>query len=513
MNRTIIAALLVSASPAYAANPPPIFTISDTICVEGQPCVFTIAKSAKANSYSRVQLGISAVTAKDPTDYIMPAGISASTGLLLTFANNELKKTIAVQTIGNERVDGARTFTVRIAPVRFAAIGRGIATGTIIDDDVAPPPPVEQPTPPTAGYVPALDLNGGTAIDFGYPASEAMGTAEIPGTAAPDLGAFRFLCGFAWRLKDDPIVYPGQPGKSHWHDGFGNMAVNANTTDESLAKTGNSTCGLPSDPKPSNRSGYWIPSFLDGKGNFIAFDEVGIYYKRWPENDPHCNTQGGYPTKFNVEGVACVPVPNRLKMIFGFNMLNPAATPTGAAQFLCEGDLANHETLTQALDRCRVFQQQGKPTHLLARIEAPSCWDGKFTDTPDHRAHVAYPSYGDWGYQRCPTTHPYVMPTFTLTATYVILPTDDTRLWRYSCDEMAGTEPGGCLHADYWKAWHKGVEAEWLRGCINSDLNCSAGNLGTGFAMRWADQSRYVDAAGNVISYAVNPNRIQPIPQ
>ena len=318
---------------------------------------------------------------------------------------------------------------------------------------------------------------------------------DMPGSSAPDFGAFRFMCMPGQVLRDDPIVYPNQPGKSHLHQFFGNTAANASSTYESLRTTGQSTC-----QSPVNRSGYWVPALLDGKGHVVRPDIVGVYYKRWPATDPHCNSQGGYPTKFNVEGAACVTLPNGLRFIMGYNMLNPAQSPTGAVEFLCTQDLASYETMTQALQRCK---RTGLPTtQILARIDAPNCWDGKNLDSADHRSHVAYASYGDWGYLRCPTTHPYVIPTFTMSISYTVLSTDDTSTWHYSSDEMIpGTAPGTTFHGDWFGAWDPTVMAMWMDNCINKDLNCSAGNLGNGYGMK--------TSAG--FTWTANP-RLVPIP-
>jgi len=44
-------------------------------------------------------------------------------------------------------------------------------------------------------------------------------------------------------------------------------------------------------------------------------------------------------------------------------------------------------------------------------INFPTCWDGKNTDTPDHRAHVAYPTSGTFDSGGpCPATHPVKVP-------------------------------------------------------------------------------------------------------
>ncbi len=41
-------------------------------------------------------------------------------------------------------------------------------------------------------------------------------------------------------------------------------------------------------------------------------------------------------------------------------------------------------------------------------ITFPTCWDGKNTDSPDHKSHVAYTTTVT-GYT-CPTTHPVLLP-------------------------------------------------------------------------------------------------------
>ena len=334
-----------------------------------------------------------------------------------------------------------------------------------------------------------------TTIPSNFDVMSEMVSYPVPGTSAPDLGAFRFLCMPGQVLADDPIVYPGQPRTSHLHQFFGNTAANANSTYTSLRTTGQSTC-----QSPLNRSGYWVPALLNGKGSVVRPDIVSVYYKRWPAKDFHCNSQGGYPTKFNVEGTACVALPNGLRFIMGYNMTNPSQSPTGAVQFMCTQDLANNETMAQAVQRCK---RTGLPTtQIIARIEAPNCWDGKNLDSADHRSHVAYSSYGDWGYLRCPTTHPYVIPTFTLSISYTVLNSDDPSVWHYSSDEMMpGAAPGSTFHGDWFGAWDPTAMAMWMDNCIEKDLNCSAGNLGNGYGMK----------TSSGFSTTANP-RLVPIP-
>lgn len=317
-------------------------------------------------------------------------------------------------------------------------------------------------------------------------------SASVPGTGAPDVvGAFRFICGPGQVLADDPIMYPGQPGKSHLHQFYGNTSANANSTYQSLRNSGQSTC-----MSPLNRSAYWMPALLDGKGNVVRPDYVSIYYKRRPASDPKCSLKSGDP---QAEG-NCIPLPNGLRFIFGRDMTNLSAAPTGNFHFICQtpagGVVVNTTTsMDVALKKCPVGDQ------FAAIVDAPSCWDGKNLDSADHRSHVGYPGYGSWGYLKCDSAHPYVIPTFTLGARFTIGASDDTSKWIFSSDVMMKQTRGSTFHADWFGAWDNTVLAMWTNNCIDKLLNCSGGNLGNGKMMKMYSG----------FSWTANP-RLVPIP-
>ena len=48
-------------------------------------------------------------------------------------------------------------------------------------------------------------------------------------------GYFAVPCQFSHRNQDDPIVFPGRPGRSHDHTYFGNTSTDANSTPASLS--------------------------------------------------------------------------------------------------------------------------------------------------------------------------------------------------------------------------------------------------------------------------------------
>jgi Domain of unknown function (DUF1996) len=308
------------------------------------------------------------------------------------------------------------------------------------------------------------------------------------GSGKPDVvGAFRFLCVPSHNLYDDPIVYPGRSGASHLHTFFGNTEANANSTYESLRTTGDGTCS----GGPINRSAYWIPAMMNGGGKVVMPDYVTIYYKRRPKTDPVCHLQGK----------ECVALPRGLRMIFGYNMKLTYDDPKQShAKWACDdGTEANgqkeHATIGEAA--CPATARVG------AGFSTPDCWNGVDLDSPDHRSHLAYGGYGDWGYYKCPDTHPYVIPQFTLKAWYTHEGPSDLANWHLSSDRMAGMDPlpnGSSFHSDWFGAWDDDIMQEWTDNAIDKFMNCSDGVMGSGRALK-----RPTNFAWNVSPRLIDP--------
>ena len=87
-----------------------------------------------------------------------------------------------------------------------------------------------------------------------------MGPSTTGRTAASlaQLRGVNFVsgCRFSHRNQDDPIVYPGQPGKSHDHSFIGNDTTNAFSTLASLQGQ-SSSCRRAGDT-----AAYWMPTLL-----------------------------------------------------------------------------------------------------------------------------------------------------------------------------------------------------------------------------------------------------------
>jgi hypothetical protein len=76
--------------------------------------------------------------------------------------------------------------------------------------------------------------------------------------ATPKLHGNNFYanCRFSHTNDDDPIVFPGQPGKSHPHTFFGNKSADARSTLASLR-------GTPTTCKPrADHAAYWVPTLF-----------------------------------------------------------------------------------------------------------------------------------------------------------------------------------------------------------------------------------------------------------
>ena len=395
-----------------------------------------------------------------------------------------------------------KSFVRRVSSILVLALAVAACKGVTGSGDsaasaliqVAPPPPTSvasAPPPPSTPASPAGDsssvaLEGATAIASDFDPAMELEATSMPKSAAPDVvGAFRFICMPGQLKADDPIVYPGQPGKSHLHQFFGNDTADANSTYASLRAAGNSPC-----MSPVNRSAYWMPAVLNGKGQVVRPDYVSIYYKRRPLSDPIVSD----PSHPQYQGKG-VKLPNGLRFIFGRDMLNLAVPQTGALHFACDGPDAvakHYSNFEEVQAECPVGNRIG------VRIEAPDCWDGKNLDSPDHRSHVSYGNYNP-GYYKCPTSHPFAIPAFTMAAWFTQAAGESYSLVSDHMDTSPGHKRGDTFHADFFMAWDPVVHDMWEKNCIDKMLNCSGGDLGNGKVIKqkwphsWTASPRLVD--------------------
>jgi hypothetical protein len=364
--------------------------------------------------------------------------------------------------------------------------------------------PMVMPPPQPVVTEPVVSQNGAKgdndiADNFDVQSTLIPTVESVPASLDP-AGAFRFTCLAGQLSKDDPIVYPGQPGKSHLHQFFGNTGTNAASTYQSLRTTGGSTCTRSTDVS-GQRTAYWMPAMLDGAGNAVKPDFLLTYYKALPKSSPDCGAPDATHIGF------CVPLPNGLRFIRGYNMANgqggPASTDSSPGSdawkmgFDCEVTDGSGVTYTGAQHTIADILATGKcpvGAWMRAYLTLPDCWDGKNLDTADHRSHMVYADgAGVNGRRACPADHPYNIPEIALQAFFRTDANFEAGKWHLSSDEMlpgfivgpgSPVKAGTSLHFDYWEAWSPVVKNLWQTGCIDGHLSCNVGETGTGKSVK-----------------------------
>ena len=271
-------------------------------------------------------------------------------------------------------------------------------------------------------------------------------TNEVPGPSEYGNSEFGTVCGFSHMAYDDPIVFPGQPGKSHLHVFLGNTLTNAHSTASSLQESGASTCrgGI------ADRSAYWVPAVVDGSGVPQVPLDSDMYYQSGYEIDP--------------EDVQ--PIPPGLRIIAGNDPADHASKRSEDVRYECSADAT--WTPYSSIPSC-----PGGAT-LTMVIDFPQCWDGVNLDSPDHRSHMAYPE----GF-RCPASHPVPLPLIAFNIHYAIPAGSNSRDWRLSSDTYESSRPGGLsLHGDWFYGWEQEVIDQIVRECASKPVNCKSHLIG-----------------------------------
>ncbi len=274
-----------------------------------------------------------------------------------------------------------------------------------------------------------------------------IGTGDL-GNPGQDTGAMREPCRYSHFNFDDPIVYPGQPGKSHLHIYFGNVDATAATTAANVMAATTSTCF----GGTLNNTVYWTPGLIDirtGKPWVPEADSALFYYK------------GGY---LGVKMADIKPFPPGLRMIAGTSSFTTEVVQPGVVRIWCEhGD----GTIRGRIPSCNRGEQ------LAFEVIFPQCWDGVNLDSPDHKSHMAYASNG------CPATHPVPLPEISMNLKYTVEESGTDTYLRLSSDNYAG--PGGfSMHADWFNGWDPATLKLWVTNCINPSKDCHSALMGNG---------------------------------
>ncbi|MEO3752150.1 DUF1996 domain-containing protein [Streptomyces sp. B6B3] len=261
------------------------------------------------------------------------------------------------------------------------------------------------------------------------------GIAPQPNVPYASHHEFQANCSVSHTAPDDPIVYPNLPGESHDHTFMGNTTTDAASTLASLEQ-GDTTCKVPAD-----LSAYWMPTMFNGDQEVRPIGDQVIYYKAGV-------------TDFRTVR----PFPTGLRYVVG--------SPTQTEQEFLDASVEGWEC-GDSFFNSNIPDSCAAGAQLNVRYQAPSCWDGRHLDSPDHQAHMAYPVW-DAGLQQdvCPSSHPVAVPMIEFKMAFPA--GSDTS------DVVLASGEGYSFHYDFFNAWDEATLAALSEHCINGGLQCDA---------------------------------------
>ncbi|CAM5239114.1 hypothetical protein GCM10010329_45580 [Streptomyces spiroverticillatus] len=289
---------------------------------------------------------------------------------------------------------------------------------------------------------PSTKASGDDPDGDGYIPAVPQVTGVTPSDKTPPRAYFHEFqanCAPTHTAPDDPIVYPGQFGKSHDHTFMGNTSTNAASTTASLYG-GNTTCKAPADA-----SAYWMPSLYNGDQKILPVGPQTIYYK------------SGVTDYTSVR-----PFPKGLRFVVG-NPMQSAEEFRAHKGFVEGWECGDSFFNTDIPATC----PQRPDVQLNLRMQAPSCWDGKYLDTPDHKSHMAYPVVKPGTNDNmCPATHPVALPMIEFKMAWPV--NGDMSEVRLASGR------GYSFHYDFFNAWEERTLKALVDHCVVGGLQCNA---------------------------------------
>jgi Domain of unknown function (DUF1996) len=253
----------------------------------------------------------------------------------------------------------------------------------------------------------------------------------------------------------DRIVYPGQqPPVGHLHDHYGTLATPDATVSQMQQST--SACNRPEDT-----AGYWVTAVMKPEGPDAGSD---------PDPVPATTMKAYYRT--DVPASKVKPIPEGLMMVAGNHMATEAnPQSTNVVHWDCKNQVTG-EVTGPWVEPHQCESPDAKPR---LKIRFPQCWDGKNLDSPDHKAHTAYPKRVN-GVYKCPSTHPVAITRLGLQFSF---PAEGDPGWA-DMDTVSFSSGGRFSgHADFWNTWRMDGENGFNSldtRCLNADTYCGLGN-------------------------------------
>jgi hypothetical protein len=274
----------------------------------------------------------------------------------------------------------------------------------------------------------ALATSCGATADT-LEASPALAAPSVPGSRSASLSVnFLARCKVSRTGPDDPIVFPGQPGRSHHHTFFGNRRISAYSTYKTLSG-GTTTCNRKGDT-----AAYWVPTLFLHDREVKPRDAVVYYTLR-----QHTPVRP-YPAGLKmIAGDAHAIRPQSLRVTWWTCAVPDVVRASSSAPRDCgkEAILSHARLIPRSPLHAR--RPGASQVGIQLHVRFPDCWDGRHLDSADHKSHMAYSRGG-----RCARTHPVLVPSLILIVTYPISSGTDVEL-------ASGGQYSG--HADFINAW------------------------------------------------------------
>jgi hypothetical protein len=300
----------------------------------------------------------------------------------------------------------------------------------------------------------------------------------------------RFGCAQVVIDRLDPLVNPGQMPSTHVHQIVGGNAFNVSmTTGDVSDKATCTTCAFAED-----FSNYWTANlyFKARNGSYKRVQQGGAAYQF---NDRFSTQTSGGILVYYVS-----PQPGKItafkpgfRMLVGDPAMRSRKDQTLRRQncYRCyTGPNFGGDTGAPCMDNnvdTEAFPSKQCKGGIRSNIHFPTCWDGKNLDSPDHKAHVAYPSNGPTNFLgtngQCPSSHPVKIPQLMYEVVWDTTPFNDKSLWPADGSQpfvlSTGDPTGFGQHADYVFGWkgdslQRGMDAS---GCMGA--SCASAKLKT----------------------------------
>ncbi len=301
--------------------------------------------------------------------------------------------------------------------------------------------PIDPPDDPPIDDDPQAD-SGRINFTQGTANSAPYNVGAVVGGAAHGNRVYCMVSHFSY---DDPIIYPGQPGKAHLHMFWGNHSTDAYSTPETMPLVGKGSC----TGGAAYRAGVWMPALFNDADEVVVPDLIYMYYKWFGERKDLLRV-----------------VPQGIEM-------------------LASRDTLNYEP--SMIDYFSVHKD-GKPM-LRVNLFFPSCVateDGtrtgrpilSYKDMPGNasqvvNSHVAYPGGPNRNQVGCPASHPYAFPTPEAILHFDTLAVGSNPY--VASDMMTGAPNMSTLHGDYIFGVDESVNQSILR-CVQEGRNCGFDN-------------------------------------